>query len=655
MQALFEIGVTNALVAALLGILVFGMTRFWRNPHVVHLLWILVLVKLVAPPLVCLPWSIDLAASDRNEGLAAGERSLFTGDLDAYSISVENENIEVPVIEDSGAWQPEEFPPQPSDLVYDAEMAAQFPAFLPAATSEIRRPSVEKHFMSLWPLLKPTAMWLWLTGSVGLLSVIAVRVIRFHRCLQNTLPASRRLEERTRSLATRIGLRDCPQVRIVQAAVAPMVWAVGKRPMIVLPIALLHRLGGDELDTVLMHELAHIRRRDHWVRWFELVVTLLYWWNPVVWWARRELRGAEEACCDAWVQREFPGKTKSYASALLATAEFVRRDKTVVPVMCNAFGTGKTLKRRVEMIINQTSCARLSWPLRLGILLVAALALPLSAQTVDDANDTPETVIEKSEDVEADDLEADSDYLLVAPAAAREKDDLEGELDELLVKQDNLRESLANKKDNLQERVKKLEKQIESLLREVRKLQGAKRGEAPSSDQIESLLRGLKMLKDIERGGATDRNTRTSRGDAVLGLRVRTPKYPMTNRVVESIATSNPSPSVSPRVVLALVGALKDEDKQVQIEAMKSLRNVGADSKEAILGVINVLKQGNQQLRITAAEVLGTIGKNSDDAITALVEALEDDSPEVRKAAIVSLGRIASPSRPGAVPDPFQR
>ena len=55
-----------------------------------------------------------------------------------------------------------------------------------------------------------------------------------------------------------------------------------------------------EQDAVLAHELAHLKRRDHWVRRLEAIVLGLYWWYPGAWWARRQLERAEEECCDAW-------------------------------------------------------------------------------------------------------------------------------------------------------------------------------------------------------------------------------------------------------------------------------------------------------------------------------------------------------------------
>ena len=65
---------------------------------------------------------------------------------------------------------------------------------------------------------------------------------------------------------------------------SPFVWGVG-RPRLMWP-------AGDSgaprnPRAVMAHELAHVKRRDHWVAWFEIVATSLLWWNPLVWFVRR--------------------------------------------------------------------------------------------------------------------------------------------------------------------------------------------------------------------------------------------------------------------------------------------------------------------------------------------------------------------------------
>src|SRR5258708_3127674 len=68
----------------------------------------------------------------------------------------------------------------------------------------------------------------------------------------------------------------------------------GRTPRLLLPAELWRGLNETQRDTLLLHELAHLRRRDHLVRWLELLVVGLYWWHPAAWWAIASLRQAEE-------------------------------------------------------------------------------------------------------------------------------------------------------------------------------------------------------------------------------------------------------------------------------------------------------------------------------------------------------------------------
>ena len=104
--------------------------------------------------------------------------------------------------------------------------------------------------------------------------------------------------------------------------VSPMLWSFGPTRRLLLPAELLARLTANQQSTLLAHELAHLRRRDHWVRYLELAVVCLYWWCPLVWWARRQLHEAEEECCDAWVVWALPHLTRDYALALVETLDF---------------------------------------------------------------------------------------------------------------------------------------------------------------------------------------------------------------------------------------------------------------------------------------------------------------------------------------------
>jgi hypothetical protein len=179
-----------------------------------------------------------------------------------------------------------------------------------------------------------------------------------------------------RRLAVRMGLRRIPGVWLLPAPVSPLLLALGGRPRILLPLDLWPRLSDEQQETLLAHELAHLRRRDHWVRRLELVALGLYWWLPVAWWARRKLQDAEEQCCDAWVVAVLPESAPAYASALLETVTFLSCAPLALPVTASGVGHVPLLKRRLTMILRETPSLRLS---RLGALavLAAACLLPL--------------------------------------------------------------------------------------------------------------------------------------------------------------------------------------------------------------------------------------------------------------------------------------
>ena len=70
------------------------------------------------------------------------------------------------------------------------------------------------------------------------------------------------------------------------------------RPAILVPVAALSGLAAPELDAILAHELAHIRRHDYLVNIFQCVVETLVFYHPATWWISRVIRHERENCCD---------------------------------------------------------------------------------------------------------------------------------------------------------------------------------------------------------------------------------------------------------------------------------------------------------------------------------------------------------------------
>src|SRR5207247_1366047 len=102
-----------------------------------------------------------------------------------------------------------------------------------------------------------------------------------------------RLVECCAGLCRRLGLRSAPRL-LLSGEVGSPVLVGGTRPAIFLPPSLLAACGEDELQLILAHELAHLKRCDLLWAWLPTLADGLFFFHPLVWLARREWRGAPE-------------------------------------------------------------------------------------------------------------------------------------------------------------------------------------------------------------------------------------------------------------------------------------------------------------------------------------------------------------------------
>jgi len=402
MNTLLEVSLTNALFATLLAVVALLITRVWRHPAIVHALWIIVLVKLVTPPLVAISWqwpsasaapSVVVASIDETPPSAAVDRS---GELNTSTTA----EIEAPDQVDFGSlWQ------EGSAIVAPDYSAMPFAESepIPAPESAIAIPGHADTANPARINWRALVFCVWLGGSVFCLLVAAARLIGFHHALLQTAPAAGDLQQLACGVAEKLGVTRPFRVQMTTGRLAPLVWPIG-RPTIVLSHPLIDQLSHDEIRMLLAHELAHLRRNDHWVRWLELAVTILYWWHPVVWFARKKIHRAEEHLCDAWTVWAFPAAARNYAEALFKAVQFASEGRRAVPIVASRLSAGGDLKERIEHIMNATWNHRLGWSRSCVLLAAAIVVLPLSlrAQQASTEKKTAATAVQEATAVKAD-------------------------------------------------------------------------------------------------------------------------------------------------------------------------------------------------------------------------------------------------------------
>ena len=209
---------------------------------------------------------------------------------------------------------------------------------------------------------KPLAALLWLLGSAGFFAWTVVRTVHFQRTLTRAARPAPQLQRLAAEIGDTLGLSRVPRVYTTGARLRPLVWWAGGSVRILIPSVFVAELDAKELRAVMAHELAHVRRRDYLVRAVELLACSAYWWNPVVWWARRGLRSAEESCCDLLAVSATKSTHGGYAESLLRVVEVM----SAVPVP------------RPPALASTAGSCRDSRQLEMRLRTVLATALPVS-------------------------------------------------------------------------------------------------------------------------------------------------------------------------------------------------------------------------------------------------------------------------------------
>ena len=122
------------------------------------------------------------------------------------------------------------------------------------------------------------------------------------------------------------------------------------KPVIILPARLLTGLSAKQIEGILLHELAHIRRNDYLVNILQSIVEILFFYHPAVWWMSARVRDERENCCDD-IAIAISGETTGYARALISVQEAAIGGP--VPALGFA-GTGQSqFAQRIRRIFNQ--------------------------------------------------------------------------------------------------------------------------------------------------------------------------------------------------------------------------------------------------------------------------------------------------------------
>jgi beta-lactamase regulating signal transducer with metallopeptidase domain len=256
--------------------------------------------------------------------------------------------------------------PLATALRLDAASDAAMPALAAAALTSL----VDRISAGLEPTL-PWLVALWLGGVLVMSARLALGWATTRRlATAGTRPVSEAWRQALARLATRLRVRR--PVRLLASALIGVPAVIGWwRPVILIPVSVL--AGGGltplQLDALLAHELAHVRRHDYLVNLLQTVVETLLFYHPAVWWVSTRVREEREHCCDDLAVAAC-GDARVYATALLEMEQL-----RAAPALALGADGGSLLGRVRRLLAPATPDASPRW---LASVVGGALALAVA-------------------------------------------------------------------------------------------------------------------------------------------------------------------------------------------------------------------------------------------------------------------------------------
>jgi beta-lactamase regulating signal transducer with metallopeptidase domain len=249
----------------------------------------------------------------------------------------------------------------------------------------------------------PCLPWFWLSGSACTLAMLATGLIGVEQLRRSSrIVESGDLLRRCLALADSLGIARRVSVGICDRLAMPVLIGI-VRPLILLPPIALSGWSAEQLEMILLHELAHLRRWDNLVNLLQRFVESLLFFHPVVWWLSGWVRLERELCCDRLVVERM-GQPVAYAEMLVALSGPSGRRHQAMLAMAD-----RHVLTRIRRLFNlEERSMKLTMPEGLGLLgaLVVGASLILGSQGAQTKPvDDPDKVTRSVAEAAADDIE----------------------------------------------------------------------------------------------------------------------------------------------------------------------------------------------------------------------------------------------------------
>ncbi len=234
----------------------------------------------------------------------------------------------------------------------------------PTLVSTAIAPSFDTHDSGMssrsWVLLAPWIVAFYAAGVALMMGRLVLAIVGANRLATGAvLIPDGPLVEALRSLASKWSMRVVPALARAEEIVVPKVVGL-VRPTILLPASAISGMSTEQLEMILAHELAHVRRYDMWVNLLQRLAEVMLFFNPALWYLSRRISTLREYCCDEITCRaqspSTPERRLCYATALLRVVELAKPSISVNGDLASLAASGRSpseMRRRVARLMGE--------------------------------------------------------------------------------------------------------------------------------------------------------------------------------------------------------------------------------------------------------------------------------------------------------------
>lgn len=195
----------------------------------------------------------------------------------------------------------------------------------------------------------PFFLMIWIAGAFVFVMRIVMGLVHIERLRGQAMPMGTEWHNYIQEISAKLKIDRV--VTLAESAVEAPVVIGYLKPFILIPIGMCASLSTAQLETIFIHELMHIRRKDYLINMMQCFVEAIYFFNPFVWTLSNMIKSEREHCCDDAVV-QIHGNATVYASALAALEE-VRLSKTTLSL--SLAGNKNELLKRIKRLMEKSA------------------------------------------------------------------------------------------------------------------------------------------------------------------------------------------------------------------------------------------------------------------------------------------------------------